>query len=143
MFPTLFSAVLVVNAVIRNKAQVLDYLLNKLKEASGDISDAALVNDDGLTIVSTISDKILEERFAAVASSVFRPSRRCCSELELDSFGFAIVSGRQGNLYMKEVGTGHVLAVLIRSSGDWSALQKQLQRAALDLQYIAEMKKRI
>ena len=129
--------------MIRNKAQVQDYLLKKLRGESKEIMAAALVSDDGLAIVSTVSDTARQEKLAAVASAVFRPSKKCSAELGFDGLGFAIVSGKKYSLYVKEVGTGQALAVLIRSGADWPALQKQLQKAASDLQYIAEMKGKI
>jgi predicted regulator of Ras-like GTPase activity (Roadblock/LC7/MglB family) len=128
--------------MIRNKAQVQDYLLGKLKKSSTDILEAAIVSNDGLVLVSTATDESFREKVSALAASIFRPAQKAANDLVFDGLNFVVVSGKQRNMYLKEVINSQLLAVLVKSEADWGKVQKEINKAVEDLQYIAGIKEK-
>ena len=126
--------------MIRNKAQAQDYLLKKLKDSSASVLEVYLVSEDGLVIISTSGDAASRDRVAALASSVFRPAQRAARELPFEGLNFVVISGRKQNLYLKGIGEGQVLAVLVESGADWQKIQEHIMRTSQDLRYVARTK---
>ena len=129
--------------MIRNKAQVQGYLLGKLKNSSSCVLEADLVSEDGLAIVSTSKDTALRDKIAALASSVFKPAHKAGEELLFDGVNFVIISGRKLNLYIRAIGNGQVLAILVESGSDWQTIQPEIVRTVQDLRSLASMKSAI
>ena len=129
--------------MIRNKAQVQNYLLQKLKSSSADILEIDLVSKDGLILVSTSRDSAYRDKVAALAASVFRPAQKAAVELPFEGVNFVVISGGKQNLYLKEVGEDQLLAVIVKAGADWESIQRQITKTTGDLQYIADMKGKI
>jgi predicted regulator of Ras-like GTPase activity (Roadblock/LC7/MglB family) len=126
--------------MIRNKAQVQDYLLKKLKDSSASVLEVYLVSQDGLVIVSTSGDAASSNRVAALASSVYMPAKRAAQELPFEELNFVVASGSKQNLYLKGIGEGQLLAVLVKSGADWQKIQQQIIKTSQDLRYITRSK---
>ncbi len=126
--------------MIRNKAQVLDYLLNKLKEGSSGVRDAALVSTDGLILVSTSEEVSFEERISGIASSILKQAEKTSTKLELGETNFVVISGRSGNLYLKAIDEKSFLAVLVNLNADWRSIQKMIRQTAIDIRHVGEIR---
>ena len=126
--------------MIRNKAQVQEYLLNKLKKSSPDIIETAIVSSDGLVLVSTAKETEYKEKISAFAASIFKPSEKAASDLLLSRISFILVSGTERTIYIKEISQNLLLAVIAKRGSDWDKIQTQIGTAVVDLRNINEMK---
>jgi predicted regulator of Ras-like GTPase activity (Roadblock/LC7/MglB family) len=125
--------------MIRNKAQILDYLVKKLKSSCPDVEEAALVTDEGLVVVCTSEDGELKDRFSALTAAAMRQVSRSAENLELGGASFVIVAGQNGSLYMKWIDDRSFLAVTIKRNADWRMVRRVVGRTAVDLRHIGEI----
>jgi len=124
--------------MIRNKAQILDYLVKKLKGGCPDIEEAALVTDEGLVLVSTMDDDERRDRFSALAANVMRQTSQSADGLDLGETNFVIVAGQNGNLFVKWIDAASFLAVTIKRNADWRTVRESVGRTAADIHHIGE-----
>ena len=126
--------------MIRNKSQILDYLVKKLKSSCPDIEDAALVTDEGLVLVCTSDSAELKDRFSALTAAVMRQATRSAESLDLGDTSFVIVAGQNGNLFMKWVDSRSFVAVTVKRNADWRAVRQLVARTALDIRHIGDIR---
>ena len=125
--------------MIRNKAQILDYLLKKLKSTCQDVEEAALVTDEGLVLVATTEDAAQQERLSALTAAVMRQTVRSAEGLALGAASFVIVAAQNGNLFMKWIDKRSFLAVTVRRNADWRAVRQLVARTVADVRHIGEI----
>jgi predicted regulator of Ras-like GTPase activity (Roadblock/LC7/MglB family) len=125
--------------MIRNRAQILDYLVKKLKSGCPDVEEAALVTDEGLVLVCTAENGEHKDRFSALAAAAIRHASRSAESLELGETNFVIVAGQNGNLYMKWIDERSFLAVTVKRNADWRAVRQLVGRTAVDIRHIGEI----
>lgn len=125
--------------MIRNKAQILDYLVKKLKSGCPDIEEVALVTDEGLVLVCTASSLELRERFSALTASAMRQGSRSAEGLDLGETSMMIIAGQNGSLYLKWVDDRSFLAVTIKRNADWRVVRQVVNRTVVDIRHIGEI----
>jgi predicted regulator of Ras-like GTPase activity (Roadblock/LC7/MglB family) len=126
--------------MIRNKAQILDYLIKKLRSSCPDVEEAALVTDEGLVLVCTSDSGEQKDRFSALAAAAMRHASRSAENLDLGETSFVIVAGQNGNLYMKWIDGRSFLAATVRRNADWRAVRQIVGRTATDIRHIGEIR---
>ena len=126
--------------MIRNKAQILDYLVKKLKSSCPDVEEAALVTDEGLVLVCTTDDGEHKDRFSALTAAAMRQTSRSAEGLDLGETSFVIVAGQNGNLFMKWVDERSFLAATIKRNADWRNVRQLVGRTATDVRHIGEIR---
>ena len=129
--------------MIRNKAQVQEYLLGRLKKSSSDIIESAIISSDGLVLVSTAAETEYGDKISALAASIFKPSKKAAADLLLSGINFILVSGSERTIYIKEINEKLLLAVIVKQGADWDALQTHINAAAEDLRNIAKSKEKL
>ena len=128
------------HAMIRNKSQILDYLVRKLKSSCPDVEEAALVTDEGLVVVCTSDGAELKDRFSALAAAVMRQASRSAEGLDLGEPSFVLVAGQNGSLFMKWADARSFLAVTVKRNADWRAVRRLVGRTALDVRHIGDIR---
>ena len=128
------------DAMIRNKAQILDYLVKKLKSSCPDVEEAALVTDEGLVLVCTSDNGEQRDRLSALTAAAMRQTSRSAEGLDLGETNFVIVAGQNGNLFMKWIDDRSFLAVTIKRNADWRAVRRLVGRTAVDIRHIGEVR---
>ncbi len=128
------------NVMIRNKAQILDYLVRKLKSSCPDVEEAALITDEGLVLVCTSDNGEQKDRFSALAAAAMRHASRSAENLDLGETSFVIVAGQNGNLYMKWIDKRSFLAATIKRNADWRTVRQLVGRTATDIRHIGEIR---
>jgi len=126
--------------MIRNKAQILDYLVKKLKSSCPDVEEAALVTDEGLVLVSTSDNGEHKDRFSALVAAAMRQASRSAENLDLGETSFVIVAGQNGNLYMKWIDERSFLAATVKRNADWRTVRQLVGRTATDIRHIGEIR---
>ncbi|MBN1918255.1 MAG: roadblock/LC7 domain-containing protein [Verrucomicrobia bacterium] len=126
--------------MIRNKSQILDYLVKKLKSSCPDVEEAALVTGEGLVVVCTSDSAELKERLSALAAAVMRQASRSADSLDLGETNFVLVAGQNGGLLMKWVDGRSFLAVTVKRNADWRAVRRLVGRTALDVRHIGDIR---
>mgnify|MGYP005850104791 CR=1 FL=1 len=126
--------------MIRNKAQVQEYLLNKLKKSSPDIIESAIVSSDGLVLVSTAKETEYKEKISAFAASIYKPSEKAASDLLLSSISFILVSGNERTIYIKEISKNLLLAIIAKRDSKWDKIQAEIGTTVADLKNIEQIK---
>jgi predicted regulator of Ras-like GTPase activity (Roadblock/LC7/MglB family) len=129
--------------MIRNKAQILDFLVKKLKNGCPDVEEAAVVTDEGLALVSTPGDDEQQQRLSALAAAVMRQTSRSADGLDLGKTDFVVVAGRNGSLFAKWIDERSFLAVTVRRNADWRTVRRLVGRAAADMRHIGEIRGRL
>ena len=124
--------------MIRNRSQILDYLVRKLKSSCPDVEEAALVTDEGLVLMCTSDSTELKDRFSALAAAVMRQASRSAEGLGLGETSFVLVAGQNGSLFLKWVDGRSFLAVTVRRSADWHAVRQHVARTALDVRHVGD-----
>jgi len=126
--------------MIRNKAQILDYLVKKLKSNCPDVEEAALVSDEGLVLVATTDEHEHRKRLAALTAAVTRQSARSAQGLDLGETNFVIVAGQNGSLFLKWIDERSFLAATVKRNADWRAVRRLVGRAADDIRHIGDIR---
>ena len=126
--------------MIRNKAQILDYLVKKLKSSCPDVEEAALVTDEGLVLVCTTDNSEHRERFSALTAAAMRQTSRSAEHLDLGETHFVIIAGQNGSLYMKWIDERSFLAATVKRNADWRAVRRLAGRTAADIRHISEIR---
>jgi predicted regulator of Ras-like GTPase activity (Roadblock/LC7/MglB family) len=126
--------------MIRNKAQILDFLVKKLKNACPDVEEAAVVTDEGLVLVCTLGDGEHQQRLSALAAAVMRQTARSAEGLDLGKTDFVLVAGQNGSLFAKWIDARSFLAVTVRRNADWRSVRRLVGQAATDMRHIGEIR---
>jgi len=126
--------------MIRNKAQILDYLVRKLKGGCPDVEEAAVVTDEGLVLVCTTEDAEQQERLSALTAAVMRQTVRSAEGLDLGTANFVIVAAQNGNLFLKWIDQRTFLAVTVRRNADWRAVRQLVGQTATDIRHVGEIR---
>lgn len=126
--------------MIRNKAQILDYLVKKLKSNCPDVEEAALVSAEGLVLVATTDEHEHQKRLAALTAAVMRQSARSAQGLDLGETNFIIVAGQNGSLFLKWIDERSFLAATVKRNADWRAVRRLVARAAADIRHIGDIR---
>ena len=124
--------------MIRNKTQIFDYLVKKLKGSCPDVEEAALVTNEGLLLVSTSENAEHRERLSALAGGVTRQTARSADGLDLGKTNFVLVAGQNGSLFIKWIDERSFLAATVKRNADWRTVRRVLSATVADLRQIGE-----
>jgi predicted regulator of Ras-like GTPase activity (Roadblock/LC7/MglB family) len=121
-----------------SRAHVMNYLVRRLKKTSKDIEAVSLVTTDGLTLVTTLDEKVKEEKLSAISANIIDIAARAVSDLDRGSMNFVQISSSTGNLYLRWVDQTTVLALVVNKGANWKKIQLSIQRTLEDLIGLSE-----
>lgn len=121
-----------------SRAQIMEYLVNRLKNISPKIEAVSLVNTEGLTLVTTMEDRNIEEKFSANAANVIDIASKVVNDLDRGEMRFVQIASSEGNLYIRSIDDSTLLAISVNSGADWNKIQLNIQRTIEDLEGLAE-----
>jgi len=124
--------------MIRNKTQIFDYLVKKLKGSCPDVEEVALVTNEGLLLVSTSENVEHRERLSALAGGITRQTTRSADGLDLGKTNFVLVAGQNGSLFIKWIDDRSFLAATVKRNADWRSVRRALSTTVADLRQIGE-----
>ena len=108
----------------------LGKLTRDLANATPDIEAAAIVDNDGLMIASSLPAEIEEDSVAAMSAALLGISERIAGELERGDFEMVMVRGGQGFVVISRAGDDAVLAVLTTTKAKLGLIFLDVKRAS-------------
>ncbi len=97
--------------------QKLEQILRELEDMVPDIEAIVVVNDEGLTLASSVPLGLEEDKIAAMATIALSLSERTVKELEKGEWDHAIIRGTDGVLVVQAL-TGASGAIAVIASKD-------------------------
>jgi len=117
----------------KTRTEQLVERLRDLQASSGDVEGAAIVSVDGLSMASSLSSNIEEDRVSAMSAAMLSLGERIASELGRGELEQVNVKGDQGYVILTSVGEEAVLTVLARKDAKLGLILLDVTRAVTDL----------
>lgn len=116
-----------------NRAESMMKLLKGLSSMSPDIEAAAIVDNDGLMIASSLSADFEEGSVSAMTAGLLSLSERVGEELRRGEFEVVMLRGSSGYAILARAGKEAVLTILARSSAKLGLIFLDAGRAAKEI----------
>lgn len=116
-----------------NRAESMMKLLKGLSSMSPDIEAAAIVDNDGLMIASSLSADFEEGSVSAMTAGLLSLSERVGDELRRGEFEVVMLRGSSGYAILARAGKEAVLTILARSSAKLGLIFLDAGRAAKEI----------
>ena len=117
----------------KTRTEQLVERLRDLQASSGDVEGAAIVSVDGLSMASSLSGEIEEDRVSAMSAAMLSLGERIASELGRGELDQVNVKGDEGYVILTAVGEEAVLTVLARKDAKLGLILLDVNRAVTDL----------
>lgn len=118
------------------RQEMLQTILNDLRSASGDIVGCAIISRDGLTMASSLAEKVDENRVGAMSAAMLALGEKTGMELGCGELNQVMVKGTNGYVLLIEAGKDAVLTVMTNSEAKLGLIFLDSTRAA---DHIAEI----
>jgi len=116
-------------ARVENLAKTLKTLVNN----TPDIEGAALIDNDGLMIASSLDADTDDDSVAAMSAALLGLGERITTELERGSFELVMLRGGDGYAVLVRCGPDAVLTILASGSAKLGLIFLDVKRAAKEL----------
>lgn len=114
-------------------AQLIQLTLNELNSSSEDILASALISNDGLPIVTALSDDVDGDRVGGMTAALLSLGTRVTQELRCGKMNQVIVRGDEGYLLMLEADEEMVLVVTAKEDAKLGLILFQARSAIKNL----------
>jgi len=116
-----------------SRAEKLNRAIRSLSTTTADIEAAAVVDNDGLMMASSLPQDVDEESVAAMSAALLGISERISDELGRGDFEMNLVRGVNGLTLMMRCGPEAVLVVLTTPKAKLGLLLLDVKRATVEL----------
>ncbi|MCK6525512.1 roadblock/LC7 domain-containing protein [Myxococcota bacterium] len=116
-----------------SRAEQITKLIKSLSTTTPDIEAAAVVDNDGLMMASSLPQDVDEDSVAAMSSALQGISERIASELNRGSFELVMVRGGDGFAILTRCSDEAVLSVLTSKNAKLGLIFLDVKRAAADI----------
>ncbi|MEY3214210.1 MAG: hypothetical protein RIT28_4691 [Pseudomonadota bacterium] len=116
-----------------SRAEQITKLIKSLSTTTPDIEAAAVVDNDGLMMASSLPQDVDEDSVAAMSSALQGISERIASELKRGSFELVMVRGGDGFAILTRCSDEAVLSVLTSKNAKLGLIFLDVKRAAADI----------
>lgn len=114
-------------------AQLIQLTLNELNASSEDILASALISNDGLPVVTALSDDVDGDRVGGMTAALLSLGTRVTKELRCGNMNQVIVRGDEGYLLMLEANEEMVLVVTAKEDAKLGLILFQARSAIKSL----------
>ncbi len=118
----------------KTRTEQLVERLRDLQASSGDVEGAAIVSVDGLSMASSLTGNVEEDRVSAMSAAMLSLGERISSELGRGELEQVNVKGSDGYVVLTSVGEEAVLTVLARKNAKLGLILLDVNRAVADLE---------
>ncbi len=118
----------------KTRTEQLVERLRDLQASSGDVEGAAIVSVDGLSMASSLTGNVEEDRVSAMSAAMLSLGERISSELGRGELEQVNVKGSDGYVVLTSVGEEAVLTVLARKDAKLGLILLDVNRAVADLE---------
>ena len=116
-----------------SRTEQLTKLIKQLSTTTPDVEAAAIVDNDGLIIASSLPQGIEEEGVAAMTAALLGISERIASELSRGEFEMVMIKGGQGYAVITRSGPESVLAVLTTQNAKLGLIFMDVKRTCKEI----------
>ena len=116
-----------------NRAESMMKVLKQLSNVSPDIEAAAIVDNDGLMIASSMSPDVEEDSVAAMTAAFLSLGERVGVELKRGEFELVMLRGSTGYAILARTGKEAVLTVMAKSQAKLGLIFLDVNRAAREI----------
>lgn len=116
-----------------NRAESMMKLLKQLSNVSPDIEAAAIVDNDGLMIASSLSPDVEEDSVAAMTAALLSLGERVGEELKRGDFELVMLRGSTGYAILARTGKDAVLTVMAKAQAKLGLVFLDVNRAAREI----------
>lgn len=116
-----------------SRLENLNKVIRNLSTTTPAIEAAALVDNDGLMMASSLPQDMEDDTVAAMASALQGIAERIAAELARGDFELVMVKGGNGYIVMTRCGSDAVLVVLTSEAAKLGLIFLDVRRAATDL----------
>ena len=113
----------------KSRTEQLVERLRDIQASSGDVEGAAIVSVDGLSMASSLTGDIEEDRVSAMSAAMLSLGERISSELGRGELEQVMVKGEKGYVILTAVGEEAVLTVLTRQDARLGLIFLDISRA--------------
>jgi predicted regulator of Ras-like GTPase activity (Roadblock/LC7/MglB family) len=114
-------------------AEQLTRIIRTLSTTTPDIEAAAVVDNDGLLMASSLSQDIEDDAVAAMSAALLGMSGRIVSELDRGVFEMNMIRGDRGYTLLTRCGGDAVLMILAARSAKLGLLFLDVSRASKEI----------
>ncbi|MCA9691996.1 MAG: roadblock/LC7 domain-containing protein [Myxococcales bacterium] len=119
-----------------SRAEQMTKIIRTLSTTTPDIEAAAVVDNDGLMMASSLPQDVEDDAVAAMSAALLGMSERIVGELGRGSFELNMIRGDQGYTILTRAGHEAVLIVLTSASAKLGLIFLDVQRAAREIDRI-------
>lgn len=112
------------------RIEMVQRVLEDLKNSSADVEASALISTDGLMIASALPQDMDEDRVGAMSAALLALGERAARELARGTLERVLLQGEQGFVIMSASGPEAVLTVLARQNAKLGLVFLDIKRAA-------------
>lgn len=112
------------------RIEMVQRVLEDLKNSSADVEASALISTDGLMIASALPQGMDEDRVGAMSAALLALGERAARELARGTLERVLLQGEQGFVIMSASGPEAVLTVLARQNAKLGLVFLDIKRAA-------------
>jgi predicted regulator of Ras-like GTPase activity (Roadblock/LC7/MglB family) len=116
-----------------SRSEQLTKLLRTLSSTTPDIEAAAVVDNDGMMIASSLPADIEEDNVAAMSAAMLGLGERIVSELRRGQFELVSLKGKEGYVILVRSGPDAVLSVLASGSAKLGLIFLDSARTAKEI----------
>lgn len=116
-----------------SRADQLTKLLKGLSATTPDVEAAAVIDNDGLMIASSLPQDISEDSVAAMSAALLGLGERITSELSRGDLELVMIRGGEGFTVLTRCGADSVLTVLARPQAKLGLIFLDVSRAAKEI----------
>ena len=116
-----------------SRAEQMNKTIRSLSTTTPDVEAAAVVDNEGLMMASSLMQDIEDENVAAMSAAMLGISERLTSELGRGDYQTSVVRGTKGLTLMTRCGPDAVLVVLATSKAKLGLLFLDVERAATEI----------
>lgn len=115
------------------RAETLTRLLKNLSSTTPNVEAAAVVDNDGLMIASSLPADVSDDAVAAMSAALLGMSERAAQELKRGNLELIMLRGSEGFTILARAGADGVLAVLARSEAKLGLIFLDITRTAKEV----------
>jgi uncharacterized protein len=138
--PNISANELIPKFILRNEMAIsvvdLEAVLRKFVTQSPEIQGAVLASPDGLTLASSLPEKMEDERVSAMSAAILSLGERITQELIRGTVDRLYLEGNQGTVVLTSCGADAVLLVLAAPGMKQGILLLEIKRVATELREI-------
>jgi len=116
-----------------SRSEQLNKLLRTLSSTTPDIEAAAIVDNDGMMIASSLPSDIAEDSVAAMSAAMLGLGERIVSELKRGQFELVSLKGKEGYVILVRCGPDAVLSILAGASAKLGLIYLDSARTAKEI----------